>query len=466
VFVVLVVCGLWRGFLYRIFWQTYDSTRVELTRLNSTQLNSTQLNSTQLDSSFDSNNRKSESPRAGAIDPAHVIWGGGKSHTFFVFFARVFSQCGCGHRKQSQQFDPSSRSSSFICLVFFHIQGIIDLKGTMTTTRKQDIYRILVIGLNRPRLTHIMAMVEEEQKQQESSETALPFAVEFLPCVAKMDYYESEEGKVRYMISLNFHDGSAMTQFLDDPDTRSSLTAVVMIGYEWMEDSDKPQLENYFEANNARHLEMECVQANSKFDNLQEEMEFFKSLSEEEKAKHVTEQTMGPGKMCKFVLNMADHIKEEKLLELQPEAETQEENMADEAKLSRQPPDPAKPRFACRMCRIVLFGQDDLQDDHTQNLHSFRKANYQQNRPTVACQSLFCKESVLEWLSPNGQHIEGKLSCPKCSSKIGHWKWVGTQCSCGTWVTPAIQIPISKVDTLKPITNVTAPMSVVADDSL
>jgi dual specificity phosphatase 12 len=115
--------------------------------------------------------------------------------------------------------------------------------------------------------------------------------------------------------------------------------------------------------------------------------------------------------------------------------------------------DPNLPRYACRMCRTVLFGQDHLAADHVQNLHSFKRANFNANRPTVNCQSIFCSEAVLAWLSPNGQDIEGKLACPKCSFKVGHWRWSGAQCSCGTWLTPAIQIPASKVDTMRPVSS-------------
>jgi dual specificity phosphatase 12 len=106
------------------------------------------------------------------------------------------------------------------------------------------------------------------------------------------------------------------------------------------------------------------------------------------------------------------------------------------------------------MCRIILFGQNHLAEDHVQNLHSFnRRSHGATNMNNKApCQSLFCDESVLEWLSHdrNNDDVEGRLHCPKCSNKLGHWNWSGAQCSCGTWVVPAIQIPVSKVDTILP----------------
>ena len=44
--------------------------------------------------------------------------------------------------------------------------------------------------------------------------------------------------------------------------------------------------------------------------------------------------------------------------------------------------------------------------------------------------------------------IEGKLICPnpKCKSRLGSFNWSGSQCSCGSWVVPAVQIVASKVD--------------------
>ena len=45
---------------------------------------------------------------------------------------------------------------------------------------------------------------------------------------------------------------------------------------------------------------------------------------------------------------------------------------------------------------------------------------------------------------------QGKLGCPKCSTRIGDYNWSGMQCSCGAWVCPAIQVIKSKVDESRP----------------
>jgi dual specificity phosphatase 12 len=341
-------------------------------------------------------------------------------------------------------------------------------------------YRILVVGLHRARLANIMSLIkvkqQREQEQPSSAEEIPIISIDFLPCLATMGSYKSEEdgSLIRYLNSINYHDGSAMTQFLDDPQVRPTLTALAMIGYEWHIPHDALQLENYFQSQNLNSLTMvECVTPNSSdysFSTLEQEMEYFKGLDEETKACHIHNETMGPGKMAKFVWNLAQRVKELKRQEIlqkikpppapieqSPDASGTSEQ---EPTRVRQPPqpsvDPTQLRFACRMCRHIVVGAADLADNHVQNLHSFRRANYDKKRPTVACQSLFCNETVLNWLAAPGQDIhdmEGKLVCPKCSTKIGHWKWAGAQCSCGTWITPAIQIPNSKVDTLQQSSN-------------
>ena len=47
----------------------------------------------------------------------------------------------------------------------------------------------------------------------------------------------------------------------------------------------------------------------------------------------------------------------------------------------------------------------------------------------------------------------GAIKCKKCSLKLGEFFPKGTQCSCGSWVVPAIQIVKSKVDKFQNIIN-------------
>ena len=43
---------------------------------------------------------------------------------------------------------------------------------------------------------------------------------------------------------------------------------------------------------------------------------------------------------------------------------------------------------------------------------------------------------------------EGKLCCPKCDAKVGHFNWVGIRCGCGAWVAPAEDVQSAKVDVM------------------
>ena len=62
-----------------------------------------------------------------------------------------------------------------------------------------------------------------------------------------------------------------------------------------------------------------------------------------------------------------------------------------------------------------------------------------------SCSSLFLEP--ISWMSEvmDGS-LAGKITCPKCSGRLGSFDWAGTQCSCGAWITPAFQIPKRRVD--------------------
>jgi len=216
---------------------------------------------------------------------------------------------------------------------------------------------------------------------------------------------------------------------------------------------------------------------------------------------------MGPGKMVKFVHHLIheyhqpDHHNINKTVttaatKQQQQGETNEEigsfndqiknegSQQIENEREEQPPlpdvvveiDPKKPRYACRICREILFGQDDLEDPpHTKQRHSFgysKVKNFKglQQQQQFKCQSYFL-HSPLHWMvmkntnDHGGEHNgeiescdyggtnEGKIICFNCRCKLGQWNWSGAQCSCGTWVVPAIQINCSKVDLIAPEEN-------------
>lgn len=57
----------------------------------------------------------------------------------------------------------------------------------------------------------------------------------------------------------------------------------------------------------------------------------------------------------------------------------------------------------------------------------------------------------VKWMRPELEKglLEGKLGCPKCAAKVGSYSWRGGKCSCGVWVTPAIEIQRARVDEVR-----------------
>lgn len=45
--------------------------------------------------------------------------------------------------------------------------------------------------------------------------------------------------------------------------------------------------------------------------------------------------------------------------------------------------------------------------------------------------------------------LDGKLECPKCTSKVGGYAWQGLRCSCGRWITPCFSLAKSRVDEVR-----------------
>ncbi len=121
--------------------------------------------------------------------------------------------------------------------------------------------------------------------------------------------------------------------------------------------------------------------------------------------------------------------------------------------------------YACRMCRQTLFCSNELelhQHGRQKFTHKQRKGERVGGGP-AGCQSVFLAEKPA-WM--NGSQVEGensdnptspssdssaievKIICPRlrCRARLGTLRWTGSQCSCGTWVTPAFQFPLSKLD--------------------
>ncbi|XP_033732620.1 dual specificity protein phosphatase 12-like [Pecten maximus] len=115
--------------------------------------------------------------------------------------------------------------------------------------------------------------------------------------------------------------------------------------------------------------------------------------------------------------------------------------------------------YKCKKCRQALFkksglithyvGEGEAAFDWRSRIPASRKEAVESGESTTTCrQSLFIEP--VRWMADSISEPLGKLSCPKCSSKIGSFVWHGEKCPCGAWVAPAFHIRTNKVDESKP----------------
>jgi dual specificity phosphatase 12 len=243
------------------------------------------------------------------------------------------------------------------------------------------------------------------------------------------------------------------------------------------------------------------------FATMAEEMRYYRDLSTEAKAVVTEQRTMGPGKMAAFVADFARQLIQDSFViaaahnkivaapELsssssldqpspnvseaaaEPKPENADVNVESNNNSSNDattsstaavvvvPLDRDQPLYLCRTCRTPLFGRDSLLPDHEPAQHHFSPHRKPPNDDSVAppppnnnnnikCQSIFL-DQALPWMGNTILNTnEGKFACPTCRTKLGGWNWSGAQCSCGTWIVPAIQIPRSRVDVYEcPVTE-------------
>lgn len=110
--------------------------------------------------------------------------------------------------------------------------------------------------------------------------------------------------------------------------------------------------------------------------------------------------------------------------------------------------------YCCKFCRQNLF-RNDLLNQHAKNQQEFayrrreKEKNVSLSSTTevhkTACTSYFIT-SPMKWLNNQAKSTSGKILCPSCNKRLGIYSWKGSQCSCGSWIVPALQITKSKVD--------------------
>eukprot|EP00924_Labyrinthula_sp_SR-Ha-C_P010393 snap_masked-scaffold_23-processed-gene-5.32-mRNA-1 protein AED:0.30 eAED:0.30 QI:0/0/0/0.5/1/1/2/0/283 len=111
--------------------------------------------------------------------------------------------------------------------------------------------------------------------------------------------------------------------------------------------------------------------------------------------------------------------------------------------------------YFCKHCRTPLFHENHL-TTHQKGSHNFSYRRIRKSADSSSpkhCNSLFIDGNELpNWLYESLQedeetnNIDSKISCLKCGKKLGNYNWSGGQCSCGTWISPAFNVPFSKVD--------------------
>jgi hypothetical protein len=366
----------------------------------------------------------------------------------------------------------------------------------------------------------VLAILNEQHSNLDNSEVEAGgddavgkanISIEYLACIAKFDSYEGADGQqVRYLVSVDYYGRHGMTktpasllQFFDEDqkadgkDEGAAATdtldfgpiAAVAIGCGIESDEDVTQIETFFKHFTQEPIPMETVRPNSEFATMKEETAAYKAMDADGKEQSKRLQSMGPGKMAQFTLQLAQRILNKAVTPnanddiaspLEQEAAPQPNHAAHQSQepesttntTLQQPAkeiDPEKNRYSCRRCRTVLFGEIDLEaPPHVPSSHrfSYRKIKHEKyglgvSSTTVGktsdsnevdpCQSLFL-QAAMDWMGGDIQSgaAEGKFTCDACDAKLGNWNWSGAQCSCGTWVVPAIQVPRSKVDVVPP----------------
>jgi hypothetical protein len=116
-----------------------------------------------------------------------------------------------------------------------------------------------------------------------------------------------------------------------------------------------------------------------------------------------------------------------------------------------QPPDDAALQagqpptiFRCPQCRTALFSSTDLIPHAASKVRKFN-GKRQQFSDDNTCTAHYIEKP--DWLDATGRRAD-TIHCPKCKYKVGHFSWIGSQCSCGEWVKPSFQIAKSRVDTI------------------
>jgi DNA-directed RNA polymerase subunit M/transcription elongation factor TFIIS len=118
--------------------------------------------------------------------------------------------------------------------------------------------------------------------------------------------------------------------------------------------------------------------------------------------------------------------------------------MSDASDVAQRADEQAPTIFRCQHCRRVLFTSTDLIPHEASKVRKFsgKRQQFSDDKP---CTSHYIEKP--DWLDATKRRAD-TIQCPKCKYKVGHFSWIGSQCSCGEWVKPSFQIAKSRVDTV------------------
>jgi dual specificity phosphatase 12 len=88
-------------------------------------------------------------------------------------------------------------------------------------------------------------------------------------------------------------------------------------------------------------------------------------------------------------------------------------------------------KYTCSKCRHILFWESNVIEEHREICG--------EKCSVVAIERL-------SWMNLPSSSADGKLNCPKCNNKVGHWSWPGIKCPGNLWLAPAFLIQRSKID--------------------
>lgn len=328
---------------------------------------------------------------------------------------------------------------------------------------KEFICRVAIIGAQRPRVVKVISLLEQFSSVHPNE--LVTITIQYLPCIALFGAFKNETGEtVKYLSNLSYHgvDGkekaSSLAPFFDEErDEQDPFLgiSVAAIGCGIEDETDIQQIRTFLQMLTGecnKSILVECITPNQGYATMKDETIAYQALDATQKEEATHLQTIGPGKLAKFarflVIRAIDAAFPKKLEPIQFDGHerSDETSISNEEPLQFREIDESKTRYACRMCRRILFDEVDLEDPpHQLSKHNFGYRKF----GSAKCESLFLT-SGLDWMGDISA-VEGRFGCPSCLTKLGVWKWAGTQCSCGTWVVPAIQVPCSKVDIVRPI---------------